>query len=244
MLRPVVSDVSTLLLVAQPATESMDKGRDASAAPRLVSLLAVIATHAGLIVWLNAAPVQTEPRLASQVPVMTGVVLVPPAPQPVVEPPRPLPIERPVVRPAPQPSAPILQEAPATVSPPETVVEDAAPETAPSVFTLPQVDENTPELWTPVVIPPRIDASHLNNPAPPYPPVSRRLREEGKVLLEVYILSDGTVGEIRLKTSSGYPRLDKSALEAVQHWRYVPAKRGGEPIPYWYVQPIVFSLRN
>lgn len=54
------------------------------------------------------------------------------------------------------------------------------------------------------------------------------------MLFHVYILPDGSVGEIRLKRSSGHPRLDDAALAAVRQWRYVPAKRGDEPIPYWY----------
>jgi protein TonB len=78
---------------------------------------------------------------------------------------------------------------------------------------------------------------------PVYPAVSRRLREQGRVLFDVYILPDGTVGEIKLKRSSGFARLDEVALEAVRQWRYVPAKRGDQPIPFWYVQPIDFSMR-
>lgn len=93
------------------------------------------------------------------------------------------------------------------------------------------------------VIPPRSDAAHLSNPAPVYPAVSRRLREQGRVLFDVYILPDGTVGEIKLKRSSGFARLDDAALEAVRQWRYVPAKRGDQPIPFWYVQPIDFTMR-
>lgn len=62
------------------------------------------------------------------------------------------------------------------------------------------------------------------------------------MLFDVYILPDGRVGEIRLKRSSGFTRLDEAALAAVRRWRYVPARRGDEPIPYWYVQPIDFVL--
>jgi protein TonB len=92
------------------------------------------------------------------------------------------------------------------------------------------------------VIPPRSDASGLNNPNPTYPAMSRRLAEQGKVLLEVLILANGTVGEIKLKQSSGFKRLDDAALQTVKQWRFQPAKRGNQAIDYWYIQPISFSL--
>ncbi len=90
---------------------------------------------------------------------------------------------------------------------------------------------------------PYTDARRHNNPAPPYPRNSRRLGEEGEVLLEVLILEDGTVGEIRVLKSSGYPRLDASALNAVKRWRYEPARLGGKPIAYRHVQPIQFVFK-
>jgi protein TonB len=74
--------------------------------------------------------------------------------------------------------------------------------------------------------------------------MSRRLGEQGRVVLDVYILPSGLVGEIRLKVSSGSKRLDEAALQAVRRWKYVPAKRGDEAIAYWYVQPLSFSLNN
>ncbi len=94
------------------------------------------------------------------------------------------------------------------------------------------------------VTPPRVDATQLTNPAPTYPPLSRRLGEQGQVVFDVYILADGTVGEIKLKKSSGYARLDTAAHKALQQWRYIAARRGEVAIPYWYVQPILFTLQH
>jgi protein TonB len=91
---------------------------------------------------------------------------------------------------------------------------------------------------------PRIDAAHLNNPKPPYPAASRRLAEEGTVMLSVHIMADGTVADVRLKQSSGYPRLDNAAIGAIRKWRYIPAKQGNTPIPYWHTQAITFSLKD
>ncbi|GAB3248424.1 hypothetical protein GCM10027296_11430 [Chitinimonas naiadis] len=91
---------------------------------------------------------------------------------------------------------------------------------------------------------PRSDAQHLNNQMPAYPGLSRKLGEQGRVLLSVYILADGTVGEIKLKKSSGYDRLDDAALNAVKRWKYIPAKQAGTPINFWFVQPFDWSLNS
>lgn len=98
------------------------------------------------------------------------------------------------------------------------------------------------QAYTAPVSPPRLDADHLNNPAPAYPKLSRRLREEGVVTLDVLILPDGSVGDIRIKQSSGFERLDLAAIGAVKRWRYQPALKGQQAISYWYVQPLSFSL--
>jgi hypothetical protein len=31
-------------------------------------------------------------------------------------------------------------------------------------------------------------------------------------------------------------------MQAVKKWQYVPARRGNETIPFWYIQPLSFSL--
>lgn len=94
------------------------------------------------------------------------------------------------------------------------------------------------------IVPPRVDATLGQNPAPPYPRISRRLKEEGTVLLEIYILANGQVGEMRIKQSSGFNRLDQAARAAVAKWRYQPATKNGQSIGFWYVQPIYFSLTD
>lgn len=88
------------------------------------------------------------------------------------------------------------------------------------------------------------DGSGFSNPKPPYPAISRRMGEEGLVVLSVYILADGTVGDVSIKKSSGFRRLDESALKTVRRWRYVPAKRHGKPVAIRYAQPIRFSLND
>jgi protein TonB len=95
--------------------------------------------------------------------------------------------------------------------------------------------------------PPRIElpssqADYLNNPAPRYPPVSKRLGEQGKVVVRVFIGVDGTASQAQVRTSSGFDRLDQTALQTVLGWKYLPGKVNGEPKAMWFNVPINFVL--
>ena len=90
----------------------------------------------------------------------------------------------------------------------------------------------------------RFDADYLKNPAPPYPPQSRRIGEEGKTVLRVLVGADGRAQQVELRTSSGSSRLDDSALRTVRGWKFVPAHRGGVAIDSWVLVPIVFRLEQ
>ena len=90
----------------------------------------------------------------------------------------------------------------------------------------------------------RFDAAYLNNPAPAYPMLSRRLREEGQVMLRVRVSPDGQPNRIELRTSSGSDRLDRAAEEAVSRWRFVPARQGDTAVEAWVLVPIVFKLKG
>jgi protein TonB len=65
-------------------------------------------------------------------------------------------------------------------------------------------------------------------PKPEYPPLAKMARIQGVVRLEAIISRDGTIQD--LKVMSGHPLLVKSALEAVQRWRYQPTLLNGEPV--------------
>ena len=65
---------------------------------------------------------------------------------------------------------------------------------------------------------PSSEAQGLNNPKPAYPKLSRRLNEQGQVVIRVYVGADGSAQQGEIKSSSGYDRLDQEALR-LQPWR-------------------------
>lgn len=90
----------------------------------------------------------------------------------------------------------------------------------------------------------RFDADYLRNPAPPYPALSKRMGEEGKVILRVSVTPHGSADSVEIKTSSGSPRLDESARKTVQNWKFIPAKRGETTVQSWVLVPIIFKLEQ
>ena len=80
------------------------------------------------------------------------------------------------------------------------------------------------------------------NPAPAYPRVAHRRGWEGIAELNVKVLSNGRVGEVQLKNSSGYRSLDNAARRAILTWRFNPAIRYGREVESWVVVPVHFVL--
>jgi len=161
-------------------------------------------------------------------------------PQPDVAPPQPTPpkTERPRQPKAPAPVPLAKTPAPILAATPSAAVSSdfVAPETPPSR------PASTTTAAAPALVQARFDADYLHNPKPVYPPMSRRFGEEGKVLLKVRVTSQGTAEQVDIQTGSGYSRLDSAAREAVQRWRFVPARRGDEAVAASVIVPITFAL--
>ena len=212
---------------------------------RLFIVAAVIGFHV-LGLWaLQAGLLRRAVELVVPVAVMAELI-EPPQPQvtPEPTPPKPQPAPKPVapvqraVKQAPMPLA-IADPAPAPEAP--TGVVSAPPEPAPAV-TEPVAAAPVAPPAPPKVELPSSDANYLNNPPPPYPPLSKRLGEQGRVMVRVHISADGIATRAEVQKSSGFPRLDETAVQTVLRWRYVPGKRAGVPEAMWYSVPINFVL--
>lgn len=145
----------------------------------------------------------------------------PPRPQAIREP-------RPVVTPAapagvvePPPPAPPVPTPPSPPAPP-------GPPPAPPAPKLVELSQGQVQ-W-------------VRKPNPVYPSISRKLNETGIVVVAVYFNSAGTVKRTALAKSSGFDRLDRAAVDAIQQSQITPLAGGNEETTRLFNAPISFSL--
>jgi len=189
----------------------------------------IVAVHVlGLYVALTFAP-QIKQAVAS-VPLVVTFVAPPESP-----PQRQLPQVN-VVTPqllVQQPQVPII-ELPTDAPPsPHAITLPAPPPPAPAAQ---QQDRTVPKLVSAV--------EYVREPLPRYPPQSRRLREQGLVVLKVVIDERGTASSIEIETSSGHARLDDAARDAVLRAAFRPYVEDGEPRRALVLIPIEFALNH
>jgi len=208
----------------------------------------VVLFHAAALWALQSGLLRSTVEVIVPVEILSELVT---PPQPKAEPPRPAPeppapvkprivkkVER-VPPPAPQPlavrEAPPAPNAPTGVTAPQAPAPPIAAPVSPAPF--PPAPPAPPRIELPTS-----DADYLQNPKPPYPAMSKRLGEQGKVVVRVLIGVDGLPQQAEVAKGSGYERLDQAARATAMKWRYVPGKRGGVPEPMWVNVPINFVL--
>lgn len=195
---------------------------------RAVPFTAVVALHV-LLVMLALVNWRQGPTLTAPSPLQVRLIEQPAeiersTPLPPVE------FEQPRIEPM-MPELPVIQTEPAS-----TAITVSQPPTASPVR-----GSSAP---APAVTLPSFDADYLSNPAPVYPSVSRRLREEGLVVLRVRVAASGTAVAVQVERTSGSSRLDAAAVHAVERWRFVPARRGDDAVEAWVLVPIEFELKQ
>lgn len=178
--------------------------------------------------------------LSATKPIMVDLIVAPrtgPRPErPVEIAPRPKP--EPVTKPQPKPPEPQpIVGAPADAPPP---LDAPGPPVPPQPEAAPVAAAPVPA--PAALTPAAFNADYLENPPPAYPALSRRLGEQGRVILRVLVNAAGSADEVQIRSSSGHPRLDQAARDTVRGWKFVPAKRGEQPVAAWVLVPISFRL--
>jgi protein TonB len=219
---------------------------------RLISLpgfLFVLMVHAALFYFLwNQRVIPPPERMVT----LFAELIASPAPS--AEPkalPEPTPVKlqpakKPIIKPK---QERLVAKAPVSVLPKQQYTEPL-PESSPEADVGKKeediaIDAAPAQMPTgPVTLSSELSVSCPKLNAPTYPAISRRMGEEGKLVLRVELDENGRIDDARVINSSGYERLDTAALSAVKSWQCNPSKRNGQPIRAVALQPFNFVLQG
>jgi len=77
---------------------------------------------------------------------------------------------------------------------------------------------------------------------PVYPPLAKQTHREGRVELRAIIGTDGTVRSLEIV--AGDPLLERSAVEAVQQWRYKPTILNGQAVEIDTYITVIYTMQH
>jgi periplasmic protein TonB len=215
---------------------------------RVGPLALIVLLHIGLFYSLRGG----LPQPAAVIATPKELFATPITPEPAAQPPAPRP---PVPKPAPQPPKATSTTTASKVSPPMPLPQpNSLP--APAVASAPAPTTSTPAAAppaaapTPAAIAPAIPKTitsgveYLQQPRPEYPALSRRLGEQGKVVLRILVNEKGRPERVDLQQSSGSARLDEAAKQAVLQALFKPHIEDGRAVAVYAVVPIKFELNT
>lgn len=148
----------------------------------------------------------------------------------------------------PPPPPPKIEAAPPPFVPPPDISIDlpveSAPTTAITATTQKPVVKAPPPVQTTIVKPKQNSRRPMPITEEDYPPQSKRLEEEGVTTVRLYVLADGSIGDVQITTSSGFPRLDETAVRKLKRWRVNPGTENGKPVPMWMDLRVVWKIKK
>lgn len=183
----------------------------------LPSIGMVLLLH-GILLWLIQSGLARQAINLTQESV-EALLLTDAAPPP---PPAAVPKTPPPKTPSP-PVIPPTTAAPVITAPTAPVSSNAAPATSVQSAAPP-----APSIRTGAVIQPGASCAK-----PDYPSASRRLEEEGTVSLKFLIGADGRVLQAEIEKTSGFPRLDEAARNALSKCQFRPGTTDGKAEQSW-----------
>lgn len=207
-------------------------------AEKSAGLLLVLGLHGALFWFLLQQRLIPIPDALQ--PLMVELIQ-PAAPSTPPAPPKPVRMEKPTpVKPTPQrPVQQLVANAP-VLAPSEPVAPPAPPAPPKPVEAAPAPAKPA----GPVKLGGDLSLACPQRTPPAYPPLARRMGEEGRVMLRVELDEQGHVSSSRITSSSGSSRLDEAAQAAVLRWRCTPAMRDGQAVRAVALQPFNFTLEG
>ncbi len=164
------------------------------------------------------APPKPTPRVKPKVEPKPVQKAAKPAPQPVAQSPAPSPTPAPAADPTPAPAAPAAAAPAATPTTARETMQVSAPKNVPTL--------------------------QCNFVKPDYPSMSRRRGESGTAYVHFVVGVTGKIESVELQKSSGYPRLDDAALDAMRSTTCRPYIENGQAIRAARTQPYNFGLTD
>lgn len=125
-----------------------------------------------------------------------------------------------------------VQSAPAEVrpmAPPVPVAVAAAPAAAPA--------PSMPRTITTGV-------EYVKEPQPVYPQMSKRMGEQGRVMLRILVNERGTPDQVQVHSSSGSPRLDEAGRQAALRAQFKPHMEDGRAVAVYVIVPVNFQITS
>jgi protein TonB len=204
---------------------------------RLASVALIFALH-GVMFWAAAHGLLSK-AVSAVVPETVMVTFVsspskpvqPEAPKPVklTPPPPSVFVPVPVIQLAQAENAiTIPQQAPAAIVERTAAAPVPAPAAAVGVPTQPKLVTTGVE--------------YIKQPQVVYSPISRRMGEQGKVVLRVLVNDRGQPERVLVESSSGFPRLDESGRQAALRALFKPYMENGRPVTVEVLVPLNFQL--
>jgi len=212
------------------------------------------AFHIGAVGTLIVLPLLYVTNALPEVPTMMAFVAAAPAPPPPPPPPPPPVKAEPKAVPVNPNAAPV--EAPASIEPEKAVATAGDEGVAGGVEGFPGgliggIVGGIPDVPPPPPPPPAPKApvrvggqiqqpSLLTKVNPTYPDLAVKAHVEGTVILEAIVNENGDVQSVRVLRS--IPLLDKSAISAVEQWRYSPVILNGIRVPFILTVVVSFKI--
>ena len=225
----------------------------------LLSLGLHAAALGGLLLWFyHTPPAKDAPDAQGSVELVmveqqgSGATAAPPVPPPPVTAPTPEqpqpppasnePTEADKALPLPPPSPPPKQiEQANTQSPPVSTPPVQHTVEAPEINVGGTNSETNALVIGDNVVPARVD-SKFHNKEPNYPLEAVRRAQQGSVILLIHVSPDGLAQGVDVEQSSGFAALDDAARDAVEGWRFLPAVKDGQPVPFDMQLRVLFHL--
>jgi protein TonB len=198
---------------------------------RALVFVAIVALHVGFVIALNAG-------LAKQaVETVFGPIETKMIEETIEEEEKP-----------PPPPPKIETTPPPFVPPPDIVIDLPVQQTTTTAITATTqkpVAKPPPPAAATVRVPPK------QNPRRPYPitdddypPQSKRLGEEGVTRVRLLVLPDGSIGDVQVVQSSGFPRLDETAVRKLKRWKVMPGTENGKPVQMWMDLNVKWQIKE